>query len=142
MPNFDSRAHGADDWLVAMKMSERGKFAYLDESVTVYTRHAKNITNNYDYMVYSFANARKIYLDSSDHITNQERKILMDGLRKDYQFYGDLAFGRGDYVEASRRYRQAWRDSGISSKLAFGLALSLLPKPIINAIRSLRTIGR
>jgi len=134
-PNFDSRAGGADDWLVGMYLSELGPFAFWPESVAIYTRHDRNITNDFEYMVWSFAQARRCYLESSTNLTAQERTLLEQDWIQESIYYAELAYGRGDYREARKRFRGLLRQVPDRRRAWLGAMLAHLPAPIIDQLR-------
>ena len=119
-------------------MSELGGFAYLDEPLALYTMHAANFSKDKERMVRAFCEVRRAYLAGAASLTAAESATLRAGLRAESQYHADLAYGRGDYAEAARRYRGVVRESGWSKAVAYGLLVTALPRPVIDRLRGRR----
>ncbi|MGL6076456.1 MAG: glycosyltransferase family 2 protein [Fimbriiglobus sp.] len=135
---FSKEVFGAEDWEICMQMSAHGTFAYHPESLAIHLRHDNNVSNNKEVMVKAFCDARRVMLRDSDNLPPDLIEILKDGMKTETLFYADLAYSRGDYAEAKKRYREHTSQFGFSKSSAFGLLMSSLPTPVVNTLRRLR----
>jgi glycosyltransferase involved in cell wall biosynthesis len=133
---FDPRTVGAEDWHFSLKVSERGPFAYCPAVATNYLRHGGNFSSDKDRMVGAFCAARRAYLERPG--AAEVRDVISAGLRDETTFHADLAYGRGDYPLARRRYRAATRECGLTPRIAYGLAMTSLPRRLVDAARHFR----
>jgi glycosyltransferase involved in cell wall biosynthesis len=135
---FAPRATNAEDWEICMQLSAFGGFAYHPQPLAVYFRHENNVSNNKERMIYAFCEARRAMLEHTTGLPEDLVQKLREGLKMESAFYADLAYGRGDYSEARRRYRQNRAEFGLSKSARLSLLLSNLPAPLTNLIRRLR----
>lgn len=122
---FDPTLCGAADWELWLRMAHRFTWAYLAEPLAIYTRHLDNMSSNHDRMIGEFAMALRNVLAKCD-LTPAERHDIRDRLKAQLYGHAYLAYDRGDYREARRRFASYLKAAGPEPRgLAYWVACAL-----------------
>ena len=108
---FDPALRGAADWELWLRMAHRFTWGYLAEPLAIYTRHRENMSSNHEHMIGEFALTLRNVLAKCD-LAPEDRRHVTERLK--FQLYGHayLAYDRGDYPEARRRFAAYLRAAG------------------------------
>ena len=134
---FDPSLRGAADWELWLRMSHRFTFGFLNEPMSIYTRHNDNMSDDRDGMTDEFCRSLrnvmiKVDLDAEDH------DLILDRFRHHLFYHGYLAYDRGDYPTARRRFWQALRAGNLTRKTLAYWGACWLPRPLVRTARSMK----
>ena len=132
---FDPALFGGEDYELCLRLSAACRFAFLARSLARYEKHAGGLSANPDRMSREFALVMRNMLTRRDLFTPSELAIVRQAHR-DLSFqYGYLAFDRGDYAEARRRFAARLRHGGFSAKSAALWLACALPGSLVRRLR-------
>ena len=137
---FDTERTGSEDWELWMRMAAKGmKFGYVEEKLSVYTRHVDSMSADKDYMIKGFCvTLGKILGKMELSLDTAEREFFVKRKKELSLYYTYLAFDRGDLAEA--RSRLLWRGSfqGWDAKGLLYFVASFAPLGVVAAARRLK----
>lgn len=134
---FDTTYWGGEDWELWMRMARTHTFGFLAEPLAAYTRHPGNVTNDSDKMVGGFCQALANVLARCDLAADDRRHVRRLLARQSFN-RAYLAYDRGEFAEARRRF---WRAIRAGDRRAGTLALWLacqLPSGTTASLRRLK----
>lgn len=137
---FDTERTGSEDWELWMRMASMGmKFGYVEEKLSVYTRHGDSMSADKDYMIKGFCiTLGKVLGKRAPSLDASEREFFIKRKKELTLYYAYLAFDRGDLGEA--RSRLLWRGSfqGWDAKGILYFVASFAPQGVVAAARRLK----
>ena len=131
---FDPALFGGEDYELCLRLSAACRFAFLARPLARYEKHAGGLSANADRMSREFALTMRNMLARSDIFTPAEMAVVKQAHR-DLSFqYAYLAYDRGDYAEARRRFAARLR-YGFSPKVAALWLACRLPGGLVRRLR-------
>ena len=131
---FDPALCGAADWELWLRLASRFTYAYMSEPLAVYTRHLDNMSSNHDKMIGEFAQALRNVLAKCD-LSPADRRFVQDRLKAQLFNHAYLAYDRGDYPEARRRFARTVAAGDRSPRTLALAAASCLPGRLVRTLR-------
>jgi glycosyltransferase involved in cell wall biosynthesis len=135
---FNPKLNAAGDWELYLRMAARRVFAFCPEALALYIQHPAQMTTGWDKMAREFCDTRRAHLASGVPLGAEEVALLKETLKDEQFYYAYLAYDRKDYREANRRFAQLLRECGTDRKALLYWALTCLPRPVTQAVRSVR----
>lgn len=135
---FDPALCGAADWELWLRMASRMTFAFWAEPLAIYTRHAECMSNNRDTMHREFCEALAKVLEKCAWLDQPERAWIEERLAEHLFGYAYLAYDRGDYSEARRRFADLLRRRGLAPRGLLYWAICALPFGLGGSMRRLK----
>lgn len=135
---FDTELCGAADWELWLRMASRMTFGFCSEALAVYTRHLDCMSNNHDSMWHEFCLSLRKILHKCDWLEGPERDWVEKQLDFDLFSYAYMAYERGDYWEARRRFRDRLVRPRRDLWSTFYWALCGLPPSVVKSVRTLK----
>lgn len=131
---FDPRLNAAGDWELYLRMAARHTFAFTPRPFAIYSQHDTQMTGDRDKMIREFVDTRRRHLEHG-LADEPARKLLKRFHRNESFFYGYLAYERGEFGTARRRFTTNLLENGFDSHTIVYWILTCLPDPVRNAIR-------
>lgn len=131
---FDSRLNAAGDWELYLRLAARHTFAYCPEPFAIYSQHDTQMTGDRDRMIREFVDTRRRHLERG-LADDTARRLLKRFHRNESFFYAYLAYERGEYGTARKRFGANLLENGWDSRSLVYYVLTCLPNPVRKAIR-------
>jgi glycosyltransferase involved in cell wall biosynthesis len=137
---FDPELKATGDYELWMRALPLAPFAHWPEPLAIYTRHETNMTNDQDLMQHAFCDTLIKHAAKNTNWYHSHKALFDQALREHLFYFGYLAYQRGDYALARRRFRDGLRQAGFDARLAAYWAATCLPRPALAALRRLRQV--
>ncbi|MBY0513003.1 MAG: glycosyltransferase [Gemmataceae bacterium] len=135
---FDPGLFGGEDYELCLRLAATKTCAFHDRPLAKYEKHGGGISTNQERMAREFALAVRSMVRRPELLTPPERRAAKAKYAQLGFWYGYLAYDRGDYPEARRRFAAAIRDGGVVGKSAPFWLASRLPAPVIRLLRRVK----
>jgi glycosyltransferase involved in cell wall biosynthesis len=133
---FRPKLNGAGDYELYLRLAVRRGFAFCPEPLAVYLQHAAQMTTGWDKMAREFCETRRTHLASGLPFNDDEKRLLQLALRDEQFYLAYLAYDRGEYREANRRFGALLSESGLERKSLMYWAITCLPSSAMHELRS------
>lgn len=135
---FNPKLNAAGDWELYLRIAARRVFAFFPEPMAIYLQHPSQMTTGWDRMALEFCDARRAHRASGVPLGPDETALLESTLKDELFYHAYLAYDRRDYREANRRFAKVLSECGTDRKTLLYWAVTCLPRPLTQGIRSLR----
>ena len=107
---FDPERSGTADWELCLRMTSQMTAAYWPEPLVIYSIHSQNMSGNRDRMLRDAYLSLASLVAKCPHVNSSEKRLIRRGYNNLLFDRAYLAYDRGDYGEARRRFAQLLRE--------------------------------
>jgi glycosyltransferase involved in cell wall biosynthesis len=139
---FDARLNAAGDWELYLRLAAKNTFAFCPEPFAIYSQHDSQMTMDLDKMIREFVDTRRRHLEHG--LADEPAKRLLKRFHKNESFfYAYLAYERGEYGTARRRFGASLLENGFDARTAAYWLMTCLPDRARQVLRNVnRSIKR
>lgn len=133
---FDSRLNAAGDWELYLRLAAKHTFAFINEPFAIYSQHDTQMTGDQDKMIREFVDTRRRHLEHG--LADEPAKRLLKRFHKNESFfYAYLAYERGEYTTARKRFGASLLENGFDARTLVYWLMTCLPDSLRQMLRKL-----